>query len=58
MNQEIETAINSELPYIDVYKKLLEEGTSKVHDNDFLKEIELRHDYHAEVLDYINCKNN
>lgn len=58
VNHEIETAINSKLPYIEVYKKLLVEGTSKVHDNDFLKEIELKHNYCAEVLDYISCKNN
>lgn len=54
VDKELEEATILGLPYIDVYKKMLNEGSSKTHDNDFLKSIENKNTYVSEVLEYLN----
>ena len=53
VSAEIKLATRQGLPYLDVYKKLLEEGDSKTHDHPFLKEIADQNNYLADVLAYL-----
>lgn len=53
VEKEYKNAINKNLPYIDLYRELLETGKTHTHDIELLQEINDKYNYKDEVIKFI-----
>ncbi|UYX55117.1 metallophosphatase family protein [Bacillus thuringiensis] len=53
VEKELKNAISKKLPYIDLYRELLETGKTHTHDIELLQEINDKYDYKDEVINFI-----
>ncbi|QWU45522.1 metallophosphoesterase [Bacillus sp. NP247] len=53
VEKEFKNAISKKLPYIDLYRELLETGKTHTHDIELLQEINDKYDYKDEVINFI-----
>ncbi|MFD6510757.1 metallophosphoesterase family protein [Bacillus sp. NPDC060175] len=53
VEKELKNAISKKLPYIDLYRELLETGKTHTHDIELLQEINDTYDYKDEVINFI-----
>ncbi|PEX78963.1 metallophosphoesterase family protein [Bacillus cereus] len=53
VEKEFKNAISKKLPYIDLYRELLETGKAHTHDIELLQEINDKYDYKDDVIKFI-----
>lgn len=53
VEKEYKNAMNKNLPYIDLYRELLETGKTHTHDIELLQEINDKYNYKDEVIKFI-----
>ncbi|EJS76333.1 metallophosphoesterase family protein [Bacillus cereus] len=53
VEKELKNAISKKLPYIDLYRELLETGKTHTHDIELLQEINDKYDYKDDVIKFI-----
>lgn len=52
VEKELKNAISNKLPYIDLYREMLETGKTHTHDIEFLQKINKRFNYKDEIISY------
>lgn len=53
VEKELKNAISKNLPYIDLYRELLETGKTHTHDIELLREINDKYNYNDDVIKFI-----
>ncbi|HDR4707123.1 MULTISPECIES: metallophosphoesterase family protein [Bacillus] len=53
VEKELKNAISENLPYIDLYRELLETGKTHTHDIELLREINDKYNYNDDVIKFI-----
>ncbi|MGP2420606.1 metallophosphoesterase family protein [Bacillus sp. FH] len=53
VEKELKNAISKNLPYIDLYRELLETGKNHTHDIELLREINDKYNYNDDVIKFI-----
>ena len=54
VEKELELAVSKKLPYIDLYREVLETGETHTHDIELLQELNDRFNYKNEVINFLN----